>query len=59
MADNLGGVSKAAINVRKGDIDALFSPFHVDFFVSSSTDLTEKIIVDKVGAASGSKINVK
>jgi len=52
-------MTKAAINVRKGEIEKAFSPFHVNLQLSNKAELTAQHITDKVAAASGQKSNVK
>lgn len=47
---------KGFCNAQKGRIDAAFEPFHVDFFSTDpANEISEKVIMDKIGAASGSK----
>jgi len=52
-------MKKADIGTKKGAIDDLFRPFHVDFQVSEKKDLSTAIVMDKVAAASGKKSNVR
>lgn len=49
---------KARLTTLKGAIDAIFQPFHVEFFVEDKAELTDEIVADKVGSFSGSKLNV-
>jgi len=51
-------MKKAEIGTRKGAIDAVFSPYHVDLHVSQKKDVTQQIIMNLVMSASGSKSNV-
>jgi hypothetical protein len=50
---------KAEVSTKKGAIDDLFRPFHIDIFTSSKDDLSEAAIRDRLGAQSGAKSAVK
>jgi len=52
-------MKKAEITTRAGAIEKVFGQSHVVFDISQKTEITEGIVMDKVGAASGSKSNVK
>jgi len=51
-------MKKAEISTRKGVIDAIFAPYHVDIHVSQKKDVNQQIIMNLVMTASGSKSNV-
>jgi len=51
-------MTKAKISTHKGTAEGAFGPFHVTIFATESSDLSEKIITEKVTAASGTKSNV-
>jgi len=57
--ETLAPMVKAAINVRKGEIEKAFSPFHVNLQIAHKEEITTQHITDKVAAASGQKSNVK
>jgi len=52
-------MKKAEITTRAGSIEKVFGQTHVVFDISQKGELSESAIMDKVGAASGSKSNVK
>jgi len=56
---SLAPTLKAQISTKKGIIDPLFEPYHVDFFVEHKHEMDEGTIIDKVKAAAGTKVNVK
>jgi len=56
--DSVKPMKKAEIGTRKGAIDAIFAPYHVDIHVSQKKDVNQGIIMNLVMAASGSKSNV-
>jgi hypothetical protein len=51
-------MKKGEISTRLGAIEKIFGQSHVQFDINLKTELTEKIVMDKVGQASGSKSNV-
>lgn len=51
-------MKKAEISTKKGLIDDIFTPFHVDFFISSKDEISQALVDDKVSSASGSKSHV-
>jgi hypothetical protein len=57
--ENLAPMKKAGINVKTGEIEKAFTPFHVSLQISNKAELNTKDIVDKVAAASGTKSNIK
>jgi hypothetical protein len=57
--ENLAPMKKAGISVKKGDIEKVFTPFHVNLQISNKAELNTKDIMDKVAGASGTKSNVK
>jgi len=59
QAEALAPMTKAAISVRKGEIEKAFSPFHINLQISHKNELTQQLVQDKVAAASGQKSNVK
>jgi hypothetical protein len=58
MPDNVTPMKKGKINTISGNIKDLFTPVHVDFFISDREELTQAAVVDKVQTASGSKSHV-
>jgi hypothetical protein len=48
-------MTKARLATVQQAISAAHRPWHVEFFVESSSDITGDDVVKKVGAASGSK----
>lgn len=40
---------RAKISTNKGIVEEAFAPFHVNIFATELSDLSEKIIMDKVG----------
>jgi len=59
MPDSVPYMRKADISTKKGPLDDLFRPFHVDILASDKSELSASIISDKVASASGAKNNVK
>jgi len=57
--DDVKSMRKARIGTSLGAAQDCFRPIHSDFFISSPTEITDEMIADKVGAASGSKSFVK
>jgi len=58
LPDGIRPMLKAAVNVKDSAVKAFFSPFHIDFTISKKDDISEQLIMDRVGAASGTKSNV-
>jgi len=56
--DGIKPMKKAEISTRKGAIDAIFAPYHVDLYVSKKEELSQEVIMNLVMSASGSKSNV-
>jgi hypothetical protein len=50
---------RARIGTHKGAVEAIFRPFHVDLVTDDKRDITERALVDLIGAASGTKSHVK
>lgn len=57
--ETVAPMKKAEISVKKGAIDDLFRPYHVDFFISTKQEINQQLVMDRVAAVSGSKSNVK
>jgi hypothetical protein len=51
-------MKKAEASARKGAIDAIFAPYHVDLTIQTKDELSDQIIMDKVSSASGSKSHI-
>lgn len=49
---------RARAGTIRSDIADLFKPWHVDFFVEDPSEISQSVVEDKVGAASGTKSNV-
>lgn len=49
---------KAEISTKKGAIDQLFLPWHVDFFIESAEEISDELVKEKVSAAAGTKDNI-
>jgi len=58
IPESVKPMKKAEVGTKKGSIDQIFLPYHVDFTISTKTDITHDAIVDKVAAASGTKSHV-
>lgn len=56
---NVKPMMRAKISTNKGIVEEAFAPFHVNIFATELSDLSEKIIMDKVTAASGTMSHVK
>ncbi|XP_048776315.1 uncharacterized protein LOC125680661 [Ostrea edulis] len=56
---NVKPMMKAKISTNKGIIEENFAPFHVNIFATELSDLSEKIAMDKVTAASGTMSHVR
>jgi len=57
--ESVPAMKKADVSTKKGKIDDLFRPFHVDFLISNKSEISTQIVMDKVSSASGSKSHVK
>eukprot|EP01120_Amphizonella_sp_Union-15-10_P013757 TRINITY_DN6474_c0_g1_i1.p1 TRINITY_DN6474_c0_g1~~TRINITY_DN6474_c0_g1_i1.p1 ORF type:complete len:530 (+),score=95.95 TRINITY_DN6474_c0_g1_i1:51-1592(+) len=55
---NIPRMLKARIGVHRGDLNKFFHPFHVDLECEHMNEISEEIIMSKINAASGTKINV-
>jgi hypothetical protein len=53
--DSMAAMKKASLTLIKGALDDLFAQFHVAFQVTSASELSHAILMDKVGRSSGSK----
>lgn len=56
--DSVPPMQKAQLSVLSGTISALFEPFHVDFFISNKSDISQQIVMDRVTSISGSKSHI-
>lgn len=56
---NVKPMMRAKISTNKGIMEEAFTPFHVNIFATELSDISEKIIMDKVTAASGTMSHVK
>lgn len=54
---NISPMLKADVSTKKGVIDELFTPWHVDFFIESKDEISDELVKEKVSAAAGTKIN--
>lgn len=59
MPDDVPPMKKGKINTIAGNIKDLFTPVHVDFFISDREEISQDAVIDKVRTASGSKSHVK
>jgi hypothetical protein len=53
--ETVPAMKKSAISTKKGQYDALFSPYHVNFEISTPEEINEQIVTEKVQLTSGSK----
>jgi len=51
-------MKKAEASARKGAIDAVFAPYHVDLTVQAKDELSDQHLMDAVSSASGSKSRI-
>jgi len=51
-------MKKAEASARKGTIDAVFAPYHVDLTVQARDELSDQHLMDAVSSASGSKSRI-
>lgn len=58
MPRNISTMLKAEVATKKGVIDALFTPWHVDFFIETKDEISDELVKDKVAAAAGTRDNV-
>jgi len=49
---------KAEISTKKGALDKLFTPWHVDFFIETKDEISNELVHEKVSAAAGTKDNI-
>jgi len=59
MPASVPPMRKAKLSTMTGAIQQEFRPYHVEFFVEDPSEVSHQDVVDKIGAASGSKNNVK
>jgi hypothetical protein len=59
IPDSVPYMRKADVGTKKGPIDDIFRPFHVDVLASDKSELNSAAIADKVASASGAKNNVR
>ncbi|XP_046560819.1 uncharacterized protein LOC124269828 [Haliotis rubra] len=52
-------MAKAKISTQKGTVQQVFGQTHVALFATDLSDITEKVIMDKVTSASGTRSHVK
>lgn len=50
---------KAKISTHKGVLEKTFGPFHVSLFATDSSEISERIVMDKITSASGTRSHVK
>lgn len=51
--DTMNPMKKAMVSVHKGQIRAMFEPFHIDLVCSDRSDIDEQQILKRMGLASG------
>lgn len=59
VGENVKPMAKGRLPTYKGDLEDLFAPYHVAIHANLLSEVRPQVINDKVGAASGSKSNVK
>lgn len=59
MGENVKPLVKGKIPTLKGVLDELFNPFHIFIHGTNPSEVRTQVVLDKVGAASGSKSHVK
>lgn len=59
LGENVKPMSKAKVSTHKGALENQFKPFHVSIFATIQSEVSLRVILDKVSSASGSKINIK
>lgn len=52
-------MTKAKVGTHKGSIQEKFAPYHVDFDISSTREISDALVLQKVQAASGSRSMVR
>jgi len=59
LGEKVPGVKKARIATQRGTITEFFGQYHVDITASNQSELTEALIKSVVGAAAGTKSNIR
>jgi hypothetical protein len=58
VPDAVNIMKKAQASARKGAIDAIFAPYHVDLQIQTKDEISDQIVTDAVSSASGSKSHI-
>lgn len=48
-------MAKAQVSTHKGSVEDAFNPAHVTIYASAKTEISQRLLADKISAASGSK----
>lgn len=56
--DTMNPMKKAMVSVHKGQIRTMFGQFHVDLVCSDLSDVSEELIMKRIGVASGTWNNI-
>lgn len=59
QGEKVAVMHKAGLSTIKGEMDTLFHPWHVDVEATNKDEISDEIIVDKIGKTSGTKTAVK
>jgi len=57
--ENINRMHRARLGTHKGEVNQLFSPYHVDFQATSTSELTDEVLQTRIGEASGTANKVK
>ncbi len=58
VGESVAPMFKGRISTTKGEIDALFHPWHVDVLPTRLDEISDQIVIDKIGKTSGTKSSV-
>eukprot|EP01132_Coremiostelium_polycephalum_P002129 gene2129-2623_t len=54
IGEKVGILQKGRISVTTGGVKQFFAPFHVDFLISSTSEISDDIVMNKIQETSGS-----
>jgi len=58
VGESVKTMTRAKISTHKGDLEEVFKPIHINIYATTASEITQRVVMDKVMSASGSKSHV-
>jgi len=59
LGPNVPIMRKARSSTHKNDLEKFFQPYHTELNITQPSECTASLVADKIGAGSGTRVNVK